>query len=153
MVMRYCLSLAIAATLTCGCAGTAGNRPLDTTSFVLNAGSRNAGDTGKGFLTAQGDKTLVNLTLSSVPPWMSRPVQIFTFVYAGSCARLGAYPAYALNNIVEVNPQSGSDVSGPVTLSKTVPVPLDTIRSGAYAIVLRAGPADGNWDIFCGDMQ
>ena len=39
------------------------------------------------------------------------------------------------------------------TIAKVVPVPMATLRSDAYAIVLRTSPADGNWDIFCGDVK
>jgi hypothetical protein len=36
---------------------------------------------------------------------------------------------------------------------KTVPLPLATLRSGNYAIVVRASPADGGDDLFCGDIR
>jgi hypothetical protein len=153
MVMRYWLASIIATALTCGCAGTADDRRSDTVSFLLQAGPRNAGETGRGFMTAQGDKTLINLTITRVPPWVVRPTQLFTFVYAGSCAKRDATPAYALNDTVRVTAQSDIGLSGPFTLAKTLPVPMATLRSGEYAIVLRASPADGNWDMFCGDMQ
>jgi hypothetical protein len=153
MVMRYWLASVIAAALTCGCAGTADDRRSDTVSFMLQAGPRNAGESGRGFMTAQGDRTLINLTITSVPPWVVRPIQLFTFVYAGSCAKRDATPAYALNDTVHVNAQSDIGLSGPFTLAKTLPVPMATLRSGEYAIVLRTSPADGNWDIFCGDMK
>jgi hypothetical protein len=104
-------------------------------------------------MTAQGDRTLINLTISGVPPWVVRPIQLFTFVYAGTCAKHDARPAYALNDTVQVNAQSGIGLSGPFTLAKSLPVPMATLRSGEYAIVLRASPADGSWDIFCGDMK
>ena len=151
--MRYWLASVIAAALTCGCAGTADDRRPDTVSFMLQAGPRNAGETGRGFMTAQGDRTLINLTITGVPPWVVRPIQLFTFVYAGSCVKRDATPAYALNDTVQVNAQSGIGLSGPFTLAKTLPVPMATLRSGEFAIVLRTGPADGNWDIFCGDMK
>ena len=153
MVMRYWLTSVIAAALICGCAATADNRRSDTVSFVLQADPRNAGETGRGFMTAQGDRTLINLTISGVPPWLARPIQLFTFVYAGSCAKHDAAPAYALNDTVQVNAQSAIGLSGPFTLSKTLPVPMATLRSGEYAMVLRTSPADGNQDIFCGDMK
>ena len=151
--MRYWLASTIAAALTCGCAGTADDRQSDAVSFVLQAGPRNAGETGRGFMSAQGDRTFINLTISGVPPWVARPIQLFAFVYAGSCAKHDATPAYALNDTVQVNAQSGIGLSGPFTLAKTLPVSMATLRSGEYAIVLRTSPADGNWDIFCGDMK
>ena len=151
--MHYWLASVIVTALTCGCAETADNRRSDPVSFMLQAGPRNAGETGRGSMTAQGDRTVINLTITGVPPWVARPIQLFTFVYAGSCAKHGAAPAYALNDTVQVNSQTGIGLSGPFTLAKTLPVPIATLRSGEYAIVLRTGPADGNWDIFCGDMK
>ena len=99
MVIRYLLTSVIAAALICGCVETADNRRSDTVSFVLQAGPRNAGDTGRGFMTGQGDRTLINLTITGVPPWVARPIQLFTFVYAGSCAKRDGAPAYALNDM------------------------------------------------------
>jgi hypothetical protein len=153
MAMRYWHTSIIAAAFICGCAETASHSGSETVSFVLQAGPRNAGETGRGFVTAQDVRTLVNLTISGVPPWVARPIQIFTFVYAGSCAKHDALPAYALNDTVQVNTQSGIGLSGPFTLSKTLPVPMARLRSGEFAIVLRTSPADGNSDIFCGDMK
>ena len=153
MVIRW-LTLASAIALTSGCSGTTDNRQTDgTVSFILQAGPRNAGQTGRGFLTARGDLTLINLTITGVPPWVVRPIQLFTFVYAGSCAKRGPTPAYALNETVQVTQQSGASVSGPFTLAKSVPVSMGAILSGEYAIVLRTSPADSNVDIFCGDMK
>ena len=152
-MIRYLLASVISPALTCGCVGTADDRRSDTVSFLLQAGPRNAGESGRGFMTAQGDKTLINLTITGVPPWVVRPIQLFTFVYAGSCAKHDATSAYALNDTVRVNAHSDIGLSGPFTLAKTLPVPMATLRSGEYAIVLRASPADGNWDMFCGDMQ
>ena len=151
--MRYWLASVIAAALTCGCTGTADDRRSDTVSFMLQAGPRNAGETGRWFITAEGDRTLINLTITGVPPWVVRPIQLFTFVYSGSCAKRDATPAYALNDTVQVGAQSGIGLSGPFTLAETLPIPMATLRSGEYAIVLRTSPADGNWDIFCGDMK
>jgi hypothetical protein len=96
---------------------------------------------------------LINLTITGVPPWVARPIHLFTFVYAGSCAKRDATPAYALNGTVQVNSPNSVGVSGPFTIAKVLPVPMATLRSGGYAIVFRTSPADGNWDIFCGDMK
>ncbi len=104
-------------------------------------------------MTAQGDTTMINLTITGVPPWVVRPIQLFTFVYAGSCAKRDATPAYALNDTVQVNAQNSVGVSGPFTIAKAIAVPVATFRSGEYAIVLRTSPADGNRDIFCGDIK
>jgi hypothetical protein len=151
--MRYWLVSIFAAASSCGCTGMADNRRVDTVSFMLQAGSRNTGETGKGFMTAQGDKTVINLTITGVPPWVGRPIQLFTSVYAGSCARRNDTPAYALNDTVQVTAQNSAGASGPFTIAKTVPVPMSTFRSGDHAIVLRTSPADGDWDLFCGNMK
>jgi hypothetical protein len=37
-------------------------------------------------------------------------------------------------------------------LSKKAPVALNELRSGGYAIVLRASPADGGFNLFCGNI-
>ena len=98
-------------------------------------------------MTAQGDGTSINLTISGVPPSVARPIHLYTFVYAGSCAKHDATPAYVLNDTVQVNAVNSIGLSGPFTISKAVPVPTVPLRSGEYAIVLRTSPADGNWDV------
>jgi len=102
---------------------------------------------------SQGDKTLIVLNISGVPPWVVRPVQLYTFIYTGSCAKHGATPAYALNAIVQANFSGNGGPSGPFTLEKTAPIAMDALRSGDYAIVVRTSPADGNVDIFCGNIK
>ena len=152
--MQHRLTIVFATALTCGCATTTDNRRSDNTvSFVLQAGQRNEGQTGRAFMTAQGDRTVLNLTITGVPPWVGRPVQLFTFVYPGSCGKLGANPAYALNDIVQAGLFSNSSAFGPFSMAKTIPTSVETLRTGNYALVLRSSPADGNVDIFCGDMK
>ena len=154
MTMRCVRVLALAAALMCGCAVTGDDRRSgDTVTFTLQAEPRNAGQVGSALMGAQGDKTLLVLNITGVPPWVVRPVQVYTFIYAGSCARHDATTAYALNDIVQAGLFSNSGMIGPFTLKKTVPVAMDTLRYGDYAIVLRTSPADGNVDIFCGDMK
>ena len=147
-------ALGLAAWLACGCAATTDERgAANTVTIALNATSRNAGRVGSALLGAQGDRTLMVLTISGVPPWVSRPVQLLTFVYAGTCAEPGAAPAYALNAIVQAQFSGNGRPAGPFTMEKTVPLPLDALRAGSYAIVLRTTAADGNVDIFCGDIR
>ena len=100
-----------------------------------------------------GDGTWLRLTISGVPTWTTRPVRIFTFIYAGSCAGHDAVPAYALNDVVQAGLISSSNLFGPFTLVKSVPEPLSELHSRAYALVLRSSPADGNVDLFCGDLS
>ena len=154
MTMNGRWAVAFAVALPCGCAATNDNRGSDDmVTFTLQAGPRNLGETGKALMGPRGDKTVVMLNISGVPPWVVRPVQLYTFVYAGSCAAHGTTPAYALNEIVSAGLLSNNGMSGPFTLEKTVPLPMNTIRSGNYAIVVRTSPADQNVDIYCGDMK
>ena len=62
-------------------------------------------------------------------------------------------PAYSLNENVQAQAPGGPAVGGPFTMFKTVPLPLATLRSGNYAIIVRASPADGGDDLFCGDTK
>jgi hypothetical protein len=38
-------------------------------------------------------------------------------------------------------------------LSKRVEVPLAQLRSGGYSLLVRNSPADGSWDLFCGEIE
>jgi hypothetical protein len=103
---------------------------------------------------AQGDGTSLLLTLTGVPPWVSRPVQLYTYVYAGTCASHDEPPAFALNEIVQAGLFSNnSPTTGPFTLPKRVPVPMSALLMHPHALVVRTSPADGNVDIFCGDIK
>jgi hypothetical protein len=73
---------------------------------------------------------------------------LYTYVYSGSCARHEPKPAYSLNQVVTDN---FNETEG-IQLQKTVPLPYETLRSGHYSLVVRDSPADGNHDIFCGEL-
>ncbi|MCY1308413.1 hypothetical protein D9M68_656740 [compost metagenome] len=62
---------------------------------------------------------------------------------------MGAAPAYALNQRVLAEKV---DAKRGWTLSRRVPAELEALRTGTYSIVLRTGPADGNREIFCGEI-
>jgi hypothetical protein len=148
------LALGLAAWLACGCAATTDDRrAANTVTIALKATSRNAGQVGSALLGGEGDRTPMVLTISGVPPWVSRPVQLLTFVYAGTCAEPAATPAYALNAIVQAQFAGNGRPAGPFTMEKTVPLPLAALRAASYAIVVRTTPADGNVDIFCGEIR
>jgi|KBSMisStaDraftv2_1062788.scaffolds.fasta_scaffold590579_2 hypothetical protein len=152
--MRNPFTAVFALVLTCGCASTTGNQQSDGIFyFTLQASERNLGKVGSGMMTAQGDRTVVMLTVGGVPPLVSRPVRLYTFVYAGTCAQHTATPAFELNEIVNAGLLSNSSNFGPFTLEKVIPLPVSAIRSSNYAIVVRTSPADGNFDIFCGEMK
>lgn len=102
---------------------------------------------------ALGDSTWLRLTISGVPAWTTRPVRIFTFIYAGSCAGHDVVPTFALNDVVQADLMGNSNLFGPFTLLKSVPASLIELHSRAYAVVLRSSAADGNVDLFCGDLR
>ena len=120
---------------------------------TLPAGARNAGETGQAVMAAEGSTTALTLFLSGVPPWVVRPVQLYTFIYSGSCAEHGATPMFALNDIVQAGLFSNNALFGPFTVKKSVPLQLNALRTGGYAVVVRASPADGNIDLFCGELN
>jgi hypothetical protein len=148
------LTVTLIAVLVVGCAATADSpRAPGTLTFPIGATQRNAGETGSALMGPQGDKTVIRLTISGVPPWVARPVQLYTFVYAGSCSEHAVRPVYALNEIVQAQLLGNGGRNGPYTLEKTVPASIDALRSAPHALVIRTSPADGNVDIYCGDMN
>ena len=129
----------------------------DVTTIALQATPRNAGEIGRAFLMADGDGTRVQIEVSGVPPLVSsRPVHLYTFVYTGRCEAHGDKPAYALlDRVLAGSPRSTSiaPAAGPFTVSNTAPLPLDQLRAGPYAISVRTSPADGDVEIFCGNVS
>jgi hypothetical protein len=144
----------IVAGLVAACAGTGVGR--DVVTVVLQATPRNAGAIGRAFLMSDGDGTRVQIEVSGVPPQVStRPVHLYTFVYGGTCSQPRAQPVYALlDRVLAQSPTSSGIVpaGGPFTVSNTAPLPLEKFRAGPYAIVVKTSPADGDVEIFCGDV-
>jgi hypothetical protein len=95
--------------------------------------------------------------VSGVPPQVStRPVHLYTFIYDGVCGKLGPDPAYSLlERVLASSPSSAGMVplAGPFTVSNTAPLPMQKLRDGNYAIVVKTSPADGNREIFCGNVR
>lgn len=128
----------------------------DVLAINLNATAYNAGSVGRAFLSPDGKVTRVVLMLSGVPPYVGRPIRVYTYVYGGTCAHLPAQPVWSLNERVLANPVTGTPGASNKTMLRiahTIPLPLQALRAGHYAIGLRTAPADGNWLIFCGDMS
>jgi hypothetical protein len=119
-------------------------------SVALAASPQNAGQLGQATLAASGDETAISFFIGGVPAGTTRPLHLYTFIYAGSCRSLGARPAYEMNQTVTTNPVARR--SGWM-LSRRAPVALSALRAGGYAIVVRTSPADGNLEIFCGDIR
>ncbi len=141
------LALALTASaLIAGCAGGSGSN--DFINVPLQPGPQNLGNIGQAGLTAQGEITGVNIFLGGVPANVTRPLQVYTFIYSGRCGQLSATPAFALNAEVQSNVGDNGWY-----LTKRLPLSLNALRAGPYALVLRSSPADRNLELFCGDIQ
>ncbi len=139
------LALVVAIGWISGCATS----PQQISSVPLNATLSNAGNLGQATLTPLGHDTALRLFVSGVPNGTAMPAHLYTYVYSGTCGNLSPEPAYELNQTVNTE-FNEPDVG--FQLWKRVPVPFDTLRSGKYALVVRASPADGNRDMFCGNL-
>ena len=134
----------------CGCASTPGAGSGDVLNVRLTPGPQNAGQVGQASFTPQGNGTNIVLTLSGVPPRVTRPVNLYTYIHAGTCGNLSAKPAYALNDVVLARATG----AGPgFTLDKLAPVPLEKLRTGGYAVVVRTQAPDPDQEMFCGNIK
>lgn len=147
MRVAYFLTVIVTAGLLGGCAASSGGDG-GLANVQLQATRINLGQTGMAVLVAKGESTSVDFTISGVPGGASEPLQLLSFIYPGSCANLAAMPAHSMNEDTQVFPGQAGWV-----MSKTLPVALSTLRASAYAIVVRSSPADGNQNIFCGDIR
>lgn len=152
MSSRYWLLLAGAALSAQGCSLWPANpqeRQIHTVR--LAATIHNAGKIAQATLVAQGERTGITFIVGGVPDGTSRPVHLYTFIHPGRCDRLGPEPAWEMNDIVLAD-RIGRAQSG-WRLSKSVEVPLEQLRSGDYSLVVRNSPADGGWELFCGEID
>ncbi|MDT4812284.1 hypothetical protein FQZ97_452430 [compost metagenome] len=147
--MNHAQHLRWVAILTC-LAGCVSVEDRQLINVPLAPNPYNAGQIGQATLAADGNETSMSIFISGVPSETTRPVHIYTFIYTGNCKqRMGAAPAYALNQRVLAEKV---DAKRGWTLSRRVPAELEALRTGTYSIVLRTGPADGNREIFCGEI-
>ncbi|SCK60235.1 hypothetical protein VAR608DRAFT_6644 [Variovorax sp. HW608] len=132
---------------------TAGARE-DLVVDIRLAGSRiNAGKIAWAHLIGLGEQTAVSVTAAGVPPQVSRPVHLYTYIYEGACGALSERPAHSLNAIVLARSTGPAGRIGPpYTVENTARVRLATLRATPHALVIRSAPADGNLDLFCGDI-
>ena len=126
-------------------------------SIAMNAAAINAGQTGRAIFTPLGDQTQVTIIVSGVPPELvARPVQLYTFLYRGYCSNLAPEASYALTEHVLAQMPASSAVASmgrPLTVANVAPISLDELRRESYAIRVTTSPADGNREIFCGDIR
>ncbi|CAG9166133.1 hypothetical protein [Cupriavidus pinatubonensis] len=130
---------------------TAGSRDENVVLVPLRATSANTGHIAQAALTPNGNgHTGISLFIGGVPETVTVPVHLYTYIYPGTCAALGERPAYEMNQTVIQNGNLGSGVPA---FEKRVAVPLEQLRAGGYALVVRTAPADGFVNIFCGDIR
>jgi hypothetical protein len=155
MRTRCTLVAGLAAALLAGCAGTGDTSSRVTFTVPLQAARIVAGEVGEAQLIPQGESTDVRIVVSGVPRALSSPpVHLYTFIHDGKCGNLSAQPAYALlDRVLAQSLAGGRSTGGPFTISNTAPLAMERLRTGGYALVVRTSPADGNREIFCGDIR
>ena len=117
----------------------------------LQAGADNAGSTGQMTLIARGERTGLSILVQRVPSGTTLPAHLYTFIVDGRCE--GQRPSeMPLTDRVLAEPLTPQALRGPYKLDLTVPRPLTSLRVTPHAVVVRSGPADGNLELFCGDI-
>ncbi|BCX68872.1 MULTISPECIES: hypothetical protein [Pseudomonas] len=143
MKFRYALAILTATASLYGCTTSSGHGVM----VPLNATRQNAGEIGNVTLADWDKQTGLSFFISGIPNGTSLPLRIYSFIYKGSCQQPGPV-AYAMNDRVNTERQA---IKG-WAFSRSVPVPMATLLSGGYSIVVRSAPPDGNVDLFCGDI-
>lgn len=160
-MMRTPILLAAMGGLCCGCAGVAsgdaGPAAGPRSLFLrLTASRLNAGEIGTAILVPHENATDVTIEISGGPLGTTSPVHLYTFIYAGRCAKLSPKPAYVLTeHVLADSPSAPGRMTAtipPFRVSNTAPVKLATLRDTPHAIQVRTAPADGDLAIFCGDI-
>lgn len=117
----------------------------------------NAGRIGSAVLVPAGDKTGIALTISGVPAYTSRPIHLYSYLFEGSCESRNSRPRYALTDRVlaesVTHPNAIAAFRGPARITYSVAVSFERLRATPFAISVRLSPADGNYEIFCGNAQ
>lgn len=139
------LTLVVAVGCISGCA----TAPTQSVAVPLNPTVYNSGHVAHAIMTPISSReTALLLLVGGVPNNTAFPVNLYTYIYSGTCTSHEQKPAYSPNELItDLNPKRGV-----IRLRKSVPVPYETLRSGGYALVIKGSPADGGRDIFCGNL-
>lgn len=115
----------------------------------LNPTVYNSGHVAQAIMTPISSReTEVLLLVGGVPNNTAIPANLYTYIYSGTCTSHEQKPAYSPNELVtDLYPEKGV-----IQLRKSVPAPYETLRSGGYVLVIKGSPADGDRDIFCGNL-
>ncbi len=139
------LAAVASAGLLVACAGTSGDKEILTVR--LHAGPQNAGAIAEATLVDRGNATAITYQISGVPAGVSRPLQLYTFIYSGTCGQLSAEPVYSMNSTTQATPTATGWM-----LSREAPVAFGDLTAAPHALLVRTSPADRSIDIFCGDI-
>lgn len=137
--------------VTLGSLGCTTQPTQQTLTVPLEATRHNIGSIAQATLVGQGSRTAISFIVGRVPQNTAQPVHLYTYVYPGRCDRLGAEPRYAMNDIVLADRTGNARCCW--RLSKWLDVPLEQLRGGTSSLVVRASPADGGYDLFCGEID
>ncbi|KUE86340.1 hypothetical protein ASL20_24635 [Cupriavidus necator] len=129
---------------------TAPEHPREVVDVPLAAAPGNLGEVGTASLARRGDETSVVITISGVSPPVTRPLRLYAFIYPGTCGKLTATPVVSMNQTRRGEATTGN---GPLRLHRDAQIPLENLRSGDYALVVRSAPWDGSVDLFCGNLK
>lgn len=130
--------LALIVLMATGCGGDdsdGGSAAGDESVTVQLSEQSGSGESGTATLTAEGDKTTVEIDVSN---GTSTPQP--AHIHQGSCADLNPQPEYPLENVVD-----GKSTS-------TVAASLDDLKGKAYAINLHMSESDLETYVSCGDI-
>ncbi|MDD2058346.1 hypothetical protein N5D52_04965 [Pseudomonas sp. GD03860] len=115
----------------------------------LDATRQNAGQVANATLANQGKQTGFTFFISGVPDGTSLPLRLYTFINKGSCRQPGPI-AYAMNDRIDTERMARARAW---TYSRSAHVAMPDLLSDDYSIVVRTTPADGDVEIFCGDIR
>jgi len=130
--------LALVVFVAAGCGGDNGDEGSaagDGSVTVQLSDQNGSGESGTATLTAEGDKTRVEVDVSN---GTSAPQP--AHIHEGSCANLNPQPEYPLQNIV-----NGKSTG-------TVPASLDDLKNEAYAVNVHKSESDLKAYVSCGDI-
>ncbi|MBK5354704.1 hypothetical protein JFU37_19690 [Pseudomonas sp. TH41] len=147
--MKIVSSLALVVAVGCisGCSSVPDSQ---VTNVPLHATPINAGKIASPVMMASGNATVFWFAVSGEPMGSALPGRLSAYIYQGSCTNLGSKPAYDMNDGPNARFYSSASLQ---YFWKSAPVAFDTLRTGGYALVVRQSPADGDRNIFCGNLS
>ena len=141
------LALVVAAGWLSGCSTVPDSQ---ITNIPLHATSVNAGNIARPIMMPKGNATEFWFAVSGETMGSALPGRLTAYIYPGSCANLGAKPAYDLNDGPNARFYSSASMQ---YFWKSAPVAVETLRAGSYVLVVRESPADGRQSIYCGRLS